>query len=133
MIRLIFIISISVILYNCRDTSSVRNCKMFKEGFYEFTYQINGIQKKGFFKRYNDLNIDYYDGIIDSSSVRWINDCECILKKINPKSIQEKDPIHIKIVETNDTSYVFEFKLAIKKLNTSPLVMRGTAVKTDEF
>ena len=133
MIRLLFIFSLLILVYNCRDTSSVRNCQKFKEGFYEFTYQINGIDKKGFFKRFNDLNIDYYDGIIDSSSVRWINDCEFILKKINPKSIQEKDPIHIKIIETNDTSYIFEYKLAIKKMNTSPLVMRGTAIQTEEF
>lgn len=133
MIRLLFIFSFFILLYSCRDTSSVRNCSKYKEGFYEFTYLINGIEKKGFFKRFNNLNIDYYDGIIDSSSVRWINDCEFILKKINPKSIQEKDPIHIKIIETNDISYVFEYKLAIKKMNTSPKVMRGTAIKVNEF
>ena len=133
MIRLLFIFTSISLLFSCRDTSSVRDCQKFSTGTYEFTYQINDIEKKGVFKRFKNLNIDYYDGIIDSSSVKWINDCEFILKKINPKSIQEKDPIHIKIIETNDTSYVFEFKLAIKKMNTSPLVMRGTAVKVQEF
>ena len=90
MIRLLFIFSLFILIYNCRDTSSVRNCQKFKEGFYEFTYQINGIDKKGFFKRFNDLNIDYYDGIIDSSSVRWINDCEFILKKIILNQFKKK-------------------------------------------
>jgi hypothetical protein len=80
--------------------------------------------------RTETLNIDYYEGIVDSSSVRWINDCEFILKKLNPKSNAEKDAIHMKILTTNGTSsYTFEYKLAIKKPNKPQRVEKGVAYK----
>jgi hypothetical protein len=117
-----------ILLTSCFETAE-RNCLDFKTGTFEFEYSIDGVEKTGRFVRTENLNIDYYEGKADSSSIRWINDCEFILKKINPTRISEKDPIHMKILSTTEDSYTFEYKLAIKKLNREVLVKTGIAKK----
>ena len=106
-----------------------RNCSDFRTGTFEFDYVINGVEKTGRFTRTDSLNIDYYEGKVDSSSIRWINDCEFILKKINPKRMSEKDAIHMKILSTSNNTYTFEYKLAIKKPNRELHVEKGIAKK----
>lgn len=107
-----------------------RECVDFKTGTFEFTYTIDGIEKTGRFERTETLNIDYYEGKVDSSSVRWINDCEFILKKLNPKRMAEKDAIHMKILSTTSDSYTFEYKLAVDKPNKPTRTEKGVAKKT---
>ena len=75
------------------------------------------------------MQIETYNGKIDSSEVRWINDCEFILKKINPQNTSEDDAIHMKILSTTDSSYTFEYKLAIKKKNRAGRVEKGTVYR----
>ena len=106
-----------------------RNCADYKTGTFKFNYIVDSVEKSGTFTRSETYSIDYFDNKIDSSSIRWINDCEFILKKINPKSTSEDDPIHMKIIATTDSSYTFEYKLAIKKLNKSMRVEKGTAYR----
>ncbi|MBC3846202.1 hypothetical protein H8K90_07420 [Winogradskyella echinorum] len=106
-----------------------RNCSDYKVGTFEFNYTIDGVEKTGKFMRTDSLNIDYYEGKVDSSTVRWINDCEFILKKINPNSMSEKEAIHMKILSTTNNSYTFEYKLAIKKSNSELRVEKGIAKK----
>jgi hypothetical protein len=117
-----------ILLTSCYNTGE-RNCSDFKTGTFEFDYTIDGIEKTGQFVRTESLNIDYYEGKADSSSVRWINDCEFILKKINPKRMSEKDAIHMKILSTSNDAYTFEYKLAIKKPNRELRVEKGVAKK----
>ena len=50
-------------------------------------------------------------GDTDTSSVRWINDCEYILKNLHPDGMAEEKPVHIKIISTNDNGYTFEYGL----------------------
>ncbi|WP_111682668.1 hypothetical protein [Winogradskyella tangerina] len=107
-----------------------RNCNDFKTGEFEFKYILDGEEKTGRFVRTDSLNIDYYEDTIDTSSVRWINDCEFILKKINPKTNAEKEAIHMKILSTDGmSSYTFEYKLAVKKPNRPSRVEKGVAYK----
>lgn len=106
-----------------------RNCDEFKTGEFEFNYTIDGIEKTGRFIRTETLNIDYYEGKVDTSSVRWINDCEFVLKKLHPKTNSEKDEIHMKILSTTNNSYTFEYKLAVKKPNKPMYVEKGVATK----
>ncbi|MCY1485387.1 hypothetical protein D3C87_60350 [compost metagenome] len=86
-----------------------RNCKDFKTGEFEFAYEVNGVKKTSHFVRNDTLEIDTFEGKTDSSSVRWINDCEYVLEKINPKNMAEKQAIHMKILSTTENSYTFEF------------------------
>ena len=55
------------------------------------------------------IEIETFEGKTDSSNVRWINDCEVIFKTINPKRMADRKDIHLKILETTDTSYTFEY------------------------
>lgn len=103
-----------------------RNCKDFKTGTFSFETLLNGQLLETTFVRNDTLEIDYYQGKADSSSVRWINDCEYIVKKINPKSMSEEKAIHMKIISTEGDLYTFEYSL-VGESNKQ----RGTAKKTD--
>lgn len=116
-----------VLLTSCYPIE--RECSDFKTGIFEFTYLIDGIEQTSRFKRTENFNIDYYEEKVDSSSIRWINDCEFILKKLNPQSNSEKDAIHMKILSTTEDSYTFEYKLALKRPNTPLNVEKGVARK----
>ena len=94
-------------------------------GSFEFSTMINGEIKTSYFSRTEDLEIENYDGKIDSASIRWVNDCECILTKLNPKSNQDKRPVQIKILSTEGKSYTFEYSFVGKSDNKQ----RGTIKK----
>lgn len=106
-----------------------RDCNDYKTGEFKFYYTVDGEQKEGRFVRTNKLNIDFYDGKIDSASIRWINDCEFIVKKLNPQDKQDEKAIHMKILSTTDSSYEFEYKLAVKPINKAQKVEKGIAYK----
>lgn len=106
-----------------------RNCKDFKTGTFEFTYTTDGVEKTGRFVRTDDLNIDYYENKIDTASIRWINDCEFIMKHTNPKSMSEEKAIHMKILTTSEDSYTFEYSLAVQPGSQTKRVEQGTATK----
>ncbi|WP_179006881.1 hypothetical protein [Winogradskyella forsetii] len=121
------VILVLLLLTSCYSVE--RNCTDFKTGTFEFTYTIDGIEQTSRFKRTENFNIDYQEGKADSSSVRWINDCEFVLKKLRPTSNSEKDAIHMKILSTTEDSYTFEYKLAVKRPNKPLNVEKGVAFK----
>lgn len=86
-----------------------RNCENFRTGTFEFETYISGELQKSRFIRTDSIEIEIYQGKTDTSSVRWINDCEYILKNINPKGMAEEKPIHIKILTTSKNEYTFEY------------------------
>lgn len=86
-----------------------RNCINFKTGRFRFEYEINGEKQVTLFERTETIEIETYEGKTDTASVRWLNDCEYILQKINPKNMQEKKAVHMKILTTNKNSYTFEY------------------------
>jgi len=98
---------LAVTATSCYNTE--RNCSDFKTGKFEFEYEVDGVKKISNFVRNDTLEIDTFEGKVDSSSVRWINDCEFVLEKINPKNMAEKQAIHMKILSTTENSYTFEF------------------------
>ncbi len=103
-----------------------RDCKAFTDGEFSFTTTVDGTEVTTVFVRQGDLEIDYFEGKADSSSVRWINDCEYIVRKLHPKNRAEEQAVHMKILSTTDNSYTFEYNL-VGDSNKS----RGTAVKTN--
>jgi len=116
-----------LIFLNCYQVE--RNCTDFKTGTFEFTYNVDGVEKTGTFVRTEDYNIDYFDNKIDSASVRWINDCEFIQKKIYPVNRSEEKAIHMKIISTTADSYTFEYQLAVEDAHKKKRVEKGTAKK----
>jgi len=103
-----------------------RNCMDFKEGEFRATSTIGDNEQTTTFVRTMDSEIDFFEGIADTSSVRWINDCEYIVKKLNPQKPSEEKSIHMKILSTTDSSYTFEFGLV-----GSSKKWRGTAFKVN--
>ncbi|SDR77428.1 hypothetical protein [Winogradskyella sediminis] len=126
-----FLLSLLLLILLTSCYSIERDCSDFKTGTFEFTYVIDGKEHTSRFKRTEDYNIDYHEEKADSSSIRWINDCEFILKKLHPTSNSEKEAIHMKILSTTDNSYTFEYKLALKRPNRPSRVEKGVATKVD--
>ena len=89
-----------------------RNCKPFQQGNFQFSQIINGEIKTSYFSRDSLYEIERYEGKIDTATIRWVNDCECILTKLSPTSNQDKRPIQISIISTQgDDAYTFEYSL----------------------
>ena len=83
----------------------------FHQGEFIFKSIINGEIKTSRFIREKNFEFEIFENKIDTAKIKWVNDCECILTKLNPKSNQEKRPLQIKILFTEKESYVFEYSL----------------------
>ncbi|TWO33046.1 DNA topoisomerase IV [Seonamhaeicola sediminis] len=94
-------------LYSCQHIE--RHCNTFKTGTFYSEIHINGEVFKSEFQRTDTLQIERYNNTVDSSQVRWINDCEVVFKTINPKNMAAQKDIHLKILTTTDSSYTFEY------------------------
>lgn len=104
-----------------------QNCNDFQEGIFEFEAFVEGELKKTRFVRNGEIEIEYYDGKADTSSIRWINECEYVLKNINPKNREAKNAMLFKILTTNKNQYTFEYSLV-----GSDNKQKGTAYKVEE-
>ncbi|MGI0107172.1 DNA topoisomerase IV [Salinimicrobium sp. WS361] len=117
------------ILFLCCFSScyqAERDCKDFKTGTFEFESYLEGELVKTRFVRTDSIEIDYFRGQVDTSSIRWINDCEYILSNLNPKNRAEEKPIHMKILTTKGNTYTFEYGLVGETQK-----QRGTVVKVE--
>lgn len=103
-----------------------RNCADFKTGTFEFESYLEGELVKSRFVRNDSIEIDSFRGRTDTSSVRWINDCEYLISNLNPKNRAEEKPIHIKILTTEGNSYTFEYGLVGEAKK-----QRGTVIKVE--
>ena len=115
---------LSFLIFSCYNPE--RNCQDFKTGTFEYEALIGTEVLITTFNRNDTLEIDSFRGKSDSSSIRWINDCEYIVKKINPKNMAEEKAIHIKILTTKGNEYNFEYNI-VGDTNKQ----KGTAKKID--
>ena len=116
MIRILFLL---LLFSSCYSVD--RDCNSYKTGEFEFTHELNDTIIKSTFIRTLDYEIEEYNGVIDSSSISWVNDCEFVLTKLNPKTNQEKRPIKIEIIRTYKDSYDFEYS----SINEPIVINRG--------
>ncbi len=86
-----------------------KDCASFKTGKFQFDYKIDGKIQTTIFERNKTIEIETFNNKTDTSSIRWVNDCEYILQKIHPKNKNEAKAISIKILSTTKDSYTFEF------------------------
>lgn len=122
--RLLSFTAILFLLNSCY--SPERECAKFKTGTFEFETYLNGELVTSTFTRTDSIEIDRFRDRVDTSSVRWINDCEYIVKNLNPKNRAEQQPLHIKILTTGNDSYTFEYGLV-----GEPNKQRGVVRKTN--
>jgi len=107
--KLLYLLPFSLLFTACYEQT--RNCNDFKTGKFRFEYVINGVKKTTLFERTDSLQIETYEGKTDTATVRWVNDCEFIVKKLHPKNMEEKKAVSMRILTTADDSYTFEFSL----------------------
>src|SRR5690606_809673 len=119
--RLFILLIIIFSFSSCYE--SQRECKDFKTGTFEFEALSGTEVFKTTIIRNDSIEIDLYEGKDDTSYIRWINDCEYVLKKINPKNQAEKKSILIKILTTDNSKYTFEFS-EVGKTKTSKAMAR---------
>ena len=117
---------LSVLVISCYHQE--RNCKDFHTGTFQFETYLNGTLTKTTFVRNDSIEIDYFQGKSDTASIRWVNDCEYIVKKLHPKNMAEKKAIHMKILATDNDVYTFEYGLVGDKKNKQ----QGTAQKIEQ-
>ena len=113
------------LLIGCYEAE--RNCANFKTGTFEFEALVGTEITKTTFARTNSIEIDYFRGKADTSSVRWINDCEYIVQKLHPKNQAEKKAIHMKILSSSGDTYLFEYNVVGKDRKE-----KGTATKVSD-
>ena len=94
-------------LFSCYE--SARNCNDYQTGEFYSEVTIDNKVFQSTFKRNKSLQIEIYNNKVDSSKLRWINDCEVVFKTINPKNMAEQKDIHLKILTTTDSSYTYEY------------------------
>jgi hypothetical protein len=103
-----------------------RNCSEFMTGTFEYEAMVGTELLKTTFIRSDSIEIEHFKGHTDTSSIRWINDCEYIVKNLNPKSRSEEKAIHMKIISTDGDEYLFEYNVVgnskkqrgtVKKIN----------------
>ena len=129
--RIYFFLLLFILFTSCYQIE--RDCKDFKTGTFKFTYSIDGENETTTtFKRTEELNIDFLEQGNDTASIKWINDCEFIQRAKNPKSRAEEQAVHFKILSTTDSSYTFEYKLAIQPDNRPARSEKGTAYRVHD-
>ncbi|SCY79617.1 DNA topoisomerase IV [Flavobacterium caeni] len=103
-----YLLFISLIaLASCYNVE--RNCTDFKNGKFLSEIEIDGVKHQTVTVRTDTMVIETYKGQTDTSSIRWVNDCEYVLRKHNPKTMAEKRAVSVKILTTSDKTYTFEF------------------------
>lgn len=117
-----FLLLLVPTVFSCYEIE--RNCTDFKTGKFKFEHTVNGKVETTLFERTEDLEIETYNGKTDTSTVRWTNDCEYILQKLNPKNMEEKKAVAMKILSTTKDSYTFEFNIV-----GSDAKQKGTVIK----
>ncbi len=112
-----------ILLSSCYEVE--RNCADFRTGTFKFE-AVSGTEVfTTRIERNDSMEIEYYKGSIDTAKIRWINNCEYVLRKLNPKNMAEEKAIHIKILTTSGNTYNFEFNEVGKSSKS-----RASAVKT---
>ncbi|MEK6154165.1 hypothetical protein WIW50_12920 [Flavobacteriaceae bacterium 3-367] len=117
---------LSLLLFCVSCYSPQRDCESYRTGTFRFDYELEGVLKSGTFTRTDAYSIEFFEHKTDSANVKWINDCEFVLRPLDNKAA-----IHYKIISTTDSSYTFEYKRAVKDPKKKLIVKKGTAIKTD--
>ena len=115
-----------LLLASCYTTE--HNCKDFKTGKFKFEHEIDGVKKVTFFERNDSIEVETFEGKTDTAIVKWISECEYVLRKKHPKKNAEKNSISMKILTTSKNSYTFEFGMV--GIDSK---QRGTVTKIGEI
>ena len=118
-----FLVFFVLLLFSC--VIPEKNCSKFKIG--EFNYESkteNGVYNSRSIRN-DSIEIEYFGSSIDTSRITWVSECEYILRNLRPKSLSEEKAVSVKIINTSDKGYLFEYSFVGDKENRA----RGNAFK----
>jgi hypothetical protein len=86
-----------------------RNCTDFKTGNFSSTTEVEGKTFTTTFSRNDSIQIETFNNVVDTFSIRWVNDCEYVLENVKPKNRQERKAVLVRILNTKDLMYNYEY------------------------
>ena len=120
-----FLVFFSVLFFSC--VLPEKNCSQFKIGEFNFESKTeNGIYNSRSVRN-DSIEIEFFGSSVDTSKITWVSECEYILRKLRPKTLSEEKAISVKIINTSEKGYLFEYSFVGDKENRA----RGNAFKVD--
>ena len=104
-----------------------KNCSQFKVGEFNFESKTESGIYNSRSVRNDSIEIEFFGTSIDTSKITWVSDCEYLLRKLRPKTLSEEKAISVKIINTSEKGYLFEYSFVGDKENRA----RGNASKID--
>ncbi|AWI26589.1 DNA topoisomerase IV [Flavobacterium pallidum] len=104
----ILLATISLLMMSCYEPPE-RKCADFKTGKFRTEQTVNGKKTVMEFERNDSLETGILNGKQEIATIRWVNDCEYIMRKKDPKNYREAVAIGVKILTTSKNSYTFEY------------------------
>jgi len=120
-----FLVFFSVLFFSC-DLPEI-NCSQFKVGEFNFESKTESGIYSSRSVRNDSIEIEFFGSSIDTSKITWVSECEYILRKLRPKTLSEEKAISVKIINTSEKGYLFEYSFVGDKENRA----RGNAFKVD--
>ena len=118
-----FLVFFSVLFFSC--VLPEKNCSQFKVGEFNFESKTESGIYSSRSVRNDSIEIEFFGSSIDTSKITWVSECEYILRKLRPKSLSEEKAVSVKIINTSDKGYLFEYSFVGDKENRA----RGNAFK----
>ena len=120
-----FLVSFSLLFFSCVIPD--KNCSNFKIGEFNFESKTeNGVYNSRTIRN-DSIEIEFFGSTIDTSRITWVSECEYILRKLRPKTLSEERAVSVKIINTSEKGYLFEYSFVGDKKNRA----RGNAFKVD--
>ena len=120
-----FLVFFSVLFFSC--VLPEKNCSQFKIGEFNFESKTESGIYSSRSVRNDSIEIEFFGSSIDTSKITWVSECEYILRKLRPKTLSEEKAISVKIINTSEKGYLFEYSFVGDKENRA----RGNAFKVD--
>ena len=120
-----FLVFFSVLFFSC--VLPEKNCSQFKVGEFNFESKTESGIYNSRSVRNDSIEIEFFGTSIDTSKITWVSDCEYLLRKLRPKTLSEEKAISVKIINTSEKGYLFEYSFVGDKENRA----RGNAFKVD--
>ncbi len=120
-----FLVLFSVLFFSC--VLPEKNCSQFKVGEFNFESKTESGIYSSRSLRNDSIEIEFFGSSIDTSKITWVSECEYILRKLRPKTLSEEKAISVKIINTSEKGYLFEYSFVGDKENRA----RGNAFKVD--
>ena len=102
-----FLVFFSALFFSC--VIPEKNCSQFKVGEFNFESKTESGIYSSRSVRNDSIEIEFFGSSIDTSKITWVSECEYILRKLRPKTLSEEKAISVKIINTYEKGYLFEY------------------------